>query len=286
MTYKEGENPSFSSVLEYLSNKKWELVHCWEDEIDFLKSKLKDPNIDMDTTRAIKNYTKIFKQPLVFKHDLTTYKTGRIYARYVLLPNKPILNIYLKELIVPKEDYLFVSFDFKASQIRHMALYKDLQNIKEMFEKRIDPYNQFAKELNITRNEAKLSILLLSYGGSEATIQKELPLLNSKKICKLYNKWFETENDTYSEKVKLNHIIQKLEVDFFKEKLLYLYEKQDHRFNLHAFIHDDIILEVRRDYLFIISTIKEYLEKSEEIPMEVDVKISTSFQFEKGEENE
>ncbi|HHY08633.1 MAG TPA: hypothetical protein GX530_08985, partial [Corynebacteriales bacterium] len=84
----------FNKVLKHLSNKQWLLRDDWKEKINFLKSSLKKEK-NIDTIRAIKNYTKIFKQPLTFKHDLTTIKTGRVYAKYTLLPNKPILNIYL-----------------------------------------------------------------------------------------------------------------------------------------------------------------------------------------------
>lgn len=268
----------FNKVLKYLSNKEWTLKSDWKKQINKLKEHLKTTK-DMDITRAIKNYSKIFKEPLTFEHDLTTYKTGRIYARYVLLPNKPILDIYLKELIIPKKDYIFVSFDFKASQIRHLAIHKQLDNIIDIINSGEDIYEVFAKELEITRNEAKLCMLLLSYGGSQETIKKELPLLDAEEIENKYNKWFKTENDTYEEKVKLNHEIQRLEVEFFKKKLTYIFNKQDHRFNLHAFIHDDIILEIHKDHLYLIKIIKRYLEKYSKIRMEVEIKTSQTFQF-------
>lgn len=268
----------FNKVLKHLSNKQWLLRDDWKEKINFLKSSLKKEK-NIDTIRAIKNYTKIFKQPLTFKHDLTTIKTGRVYAKYTLLPNKPILNIYLKELIIPRENYIFVSFDFKASQIKHLVVYKDLKDLKDLINSGKDIYEEFAKELNITRKEAKICILLLSYGGNENTIKKEMPLLDSKQILEKYNKWFEIKNPTYIEKVKLNHIIQKKEVEFFKMKLCKIYKNQDHRFQLHAFIHDEIILEMHKEHLYMIDIIKEYLEKYKKIKMEVDVKTSETFQF-------
>ena len=48
-------------------------------------------------------------------------------------------------------------------------------------------------------------------------------------------------------------------------KLCKIYKNQDHRFQLHAFIHDEIILEVHKEHLYMIDIIKEYLEKYKKI---------------------
>ena len=82
-----------------------------------------------------------------------------------------------------------MSFDFKASQIKHLVVYKDLKDLKDLINSGKDIYEEFAK-VKYNKRGSKNSILLLSYGGNENTI-KEMPLLDSKQILEKYNKWFE-----------------------------------------------------------------------------------------------
>jgi DNA polymerase I-like protein with 3'-5' exonuclease and polymerase domains len=267
-------------VLGYLSRKEWCLRNDWKQVKEYLDKNAKE----MEDIRSIKRYKFMFKQPLFFEHDLTTYKTGRIFSKYVLLPNKPILNIYIKKLIVPREDYIFVSFDFSGSQMRHLAAYKNLKKVKEIFEKDLDIYTEFAKETGIHNRDLCKNIMLpLSFGGTKKTLERNFILeLNEDEISKatkVYQEWFEVDIDSYESNVKLSHTAQRLEVDFMKRKLIRLYEKSGEKFALHAFIHDEIICEVHKDHLTHIEKIKNYLEKNKSIKMRVKVKKSDTFQF-------
>ena len=177
----------------------------------------------MEERKSIKRYIKIFKEPLTFEHNLTTYKTGRIFSKYVLLPNKDVCGINFKSLIVPRKGYVFVSFDFSASQIRHMAVLYDIEWLKEMFKKDLDVYVEYAKETGIEeRKTAKIIMLLLSFGGSRNTIENKFgEILSEEKIDKaieVYDDWFKTKGKKYKERVQLNYEIQKEEVEFFQEK--------------------------------------------------------------------
>ena len=264
--------------------KEWKLSKNWEKQIKFLRDRLKEENLNIEERKAIKNYTKVFKEPLFFKHDIETYKTGRVYAKYVLLPNKAINGIYLKKLFVPRKDYVFVSFDFTTSQIRHMASYLDLEWLKEIFNQDIDVYQKYANETGINkRSIAKIIMLTLSFGGNENTIRNkfedELDEKTIKKAVEIYDEWFKMKNKTYKQRVEFNHIIQRREVEFFKKKLIKLYQKQNKKFYLHAFIHDDVICEVHKDHLDHIENIKKFLEKNKDVKMKVKVSISDTFQF-------
>lgn len=267
-------------VLEYLSEKEWHLRSDWKQIKKYLDENAKE----MEDIRSIKRYKFMFKQPLFFEHDLTTYKTGRIFAKYVLLPNKAILDKYIKELIVPRDDYIFVSFDFSGSQMRHLAAYKNLKKVKEIFEKDLDIYTEFAKETGIhSRQLCKNIMLPLSFGGTKRTLERNFVLeLDEKEISKaikVYQDWFEVDINDYENNVKLSHIAQRLEADFMKRKLIRLHEKSGEKFALHAFIHDEIICEVHKDHLTHIEKIKNYLEKNKSIKMKVKVKQSKTFQF-------
>lgn len=270
-------------VLDYLSNKEWNLAEHTEETIKKLREESKN-STDINLKRTIKNYTKFFKRPLYFKHELGVYKTGRIFAQYVLFPNKKINGIYLKELIIPKENYTFVSFDYKTSQIRHIAVFRGLDEVKSIVEKE-DIYERFSKESQINnRSIAKTSMLILSYGGSRETLIEKYPETNKELIdnmIRIYEKWFKTENMKYEEKSQLANTIQNIEAKFFRRKLITLYKKQNEQWNLHAFIHDEIIIEMHKDHLEQIEKIKKYLEKNDEIKMEVEVKTSNTFQFER-----
>lgn len=268
----------FEEVLSYLSNKKWNLVDDWKQKIEQVISK----SLTEEEERQIKNYSKRFTQPLYFKHDLKTYKTGRIYAHYVLLPNKEIAGLNFKELIIPEKEYIFVSFDYSASQIRHLAAYKNIQKIINIFESGGDVYEEFAKDCQITRDQAKTIFLLLLYGGDEKTIKKQFETLSVDKIydiVKKHEKWFETKENDYKEKAELARIIQKIEVDFIKEKLIHIYEKQNNTHRLHAVIHDEIVLEIHKKHTYLIPKIKKYLEKNTLVKMEVKVTESETFRF-------
>lgn len=271
-------------ILKYLSEKEWRLKSNYELIMKRF-NQLAYTSKDMNVIRAVKNYGKIFKKPLKFPHDETTYKTGRIYARYVLLPNKAIEGIYLKELIIPEKNYVFVSFDYKTSQIRHLAIEKNLIKIKEIINSDKDIYEEFAKSTGINnREQAKTILLLLNYGGSINTIDKQFELTFSEeellKIEQIYKEWFEATEETYEEKVELSHKIQKREAKYLKGKLKGLFQKQDERYRLHAFIHDQIIIEIHKDHLYLINDIKKYLERSKDgVKMKVEVKQSDSFQF-------
>jgi len=272
----------FEETLNYLSHKEWKLKENWKKEVDFLKNKI--GKVEQEENKSIKRYIKIFKEPLTFEHDLTTYKTGRIYAKYVLLPNKPICGILLKELIVPKKGYSFVSFDFESSQIRHIAVELNIQRLKTFFEEDKDVYEEYAKEIGISeRKIAKTILLLLNFAGTKRTIIKKFgDDISEKKIDKaieIYEKWFKKKAIYNQEKIKFNHRIQKREVEFFKKKLNKLYEKQNDFFNLHAFIHDEIICEIRDDHFEYIEKIKKYVEKNKEVKMKTKIKISKNFQF-------
>lgn len=274
----------FEKVLEYLSTKEWNLVPNWKSEIEKLTSKLANKDLNIEDRKAIKNFTKRFKEPLFFKHDTTTYKTGRIYAPYVLLPNKKIMGVYLKDLIVPEKDYFFVSFDFSSSQIRHIAVYKELDWLKEMFEKGIDIYEEFSKKANINnRDRAKIIMLILMFGGDSNTIENKfgLELGNdvAEKAVEIFDEWFDTKDLSYQEKVALNHYIQAKEVEYFKKKMIYIHKKQNKEFRLHAFIHDEVIMEIHKDHMEHVEKIKKYLEKNTEIKMEAKVSISKTFQM-------
>lgn len=268
-------------VIDYLSNKEWNLAKDTEEKIEKLKQQAKNSK-DMDLRRAVKNYTKYFKRPLYFKHEFGVYKTGRLFAQYVLFPNKKVGEIHLKELIVPEEGYVFVSFDYKTSQMRHLAVYRQLDDVRVIIEKE-DIYERFSRDSGINDREvAKVSMLILSYGGSESTLLEKFPEINPNKISKitkLYDEWFKTENMSYEEKANLAGTIQRIEMNFFKRKLKTLYNRQNQHWRLHAFIHDEIILEFRKDSLNKIQQVKNYLEKYSKIKMEVDVKISNTFQF-------
>lgn len=270
-------------VLEYLSNKEWNLATDTEEQISKLKEQVKN-STNMDLKRAVKNYTKYFKRPLYFKHEFGIYKTGRLFAQYVLFPNKKVGDIYLKELIIPEEGYVFVSFDYRTSQIRHMAVYRNLKEVKNIVEKE-DIYTKFSIESGVNnRDIAKLTMLILSYGGSEETIKEKFPQIDQKYIknmVNIYDQWFQTENMSYEEKSKLAGTIQEIEMNFFKRKLKTLYNMQNEKWRLHAFIHDDIILEIKEEHLEEIPKIKRYLEHYKKIKMEVEVKISKTFQFER-----
>lgn len=269
----------FEIVLKYLSNKQWLLKPNFQDTINKLKQQSKESK-DMDLKRAVKNYTKYFKEPLYFEHDTKTYKTSRVFAQYVLFPNKSINGVQLKSLIIPESNYYFVSFDFKTSQIRHMAYIRNIKKIKDMINNDIDIYEEFAKKLEIDRKSAKLAILLLSYGGSSSTLENELNTGKYREIEDLFNDWFQTESMTYEDKVKLNHVIQKTEANYLKRKMIKLLNSQNDKWRLHAFIHDEIILEIHENHLDEIDKIKNYLEKYKKIKMKVEVRISKSFQFE------
>jgi DNA polymerase I-like protein with 3'-5' exonuclease and polymerase domains len=267
-------------VLDWLSKKEWNLRKDWKQVKQYL-----DENVrEMEEKSALKRYKFLFKEPLFFEHDQTTYKTGRIFAQYVLLPNKPIANTYLKKLIIPKKGYVFVSFDFSASQMRHLAVYKNLTKIKAIFDNDLDVYDEFGKETNIhDRGLCKKIMLTLSFGGTKETLKNNFVLeLNDEDIenvTKVYEEWFKVDVQDYKNNVKLSHIAQRTEADFMKKKLIRLFEKQSEKYNLHAFIHDDIICEVNKNNLEHIEKIKKFLEKNEEIKMKVKVEISETFQF-------
>lgn len=270
-------------VLEYLSNKEWNLATDTEEQISKLKEQVKN-STNMDLKRAVKNYTKYFKRPLYFKHEFGIYKTGRLFAQYVLFPNKKVGDIYLKELILPEEGYVFVSFDYRTSQMRHLAVFRELDEVRHIIEKE-DIYERMSKESGLNnRDIAKTSMLILSYGGSLETIVEKYPDVELEKVMKLvkiYEKWFKTEGMTFEEKSKLAGTIQQIEMNFFKRKLKTLYNMQNEKWRLHAFIHDDIILEIKEEHLEEIPKIKRYLEHYKKIKMEVEVKISDTFQFER-----
>jgi len=275
---------NFQEVLDYLSTKEWNLKPNWKSEIEKLTSKLANPDIDMNDVRAIKNYTKRFKEPLFFKHELGVYKTGRVYAPYVLLPNIPIAGLYLKDLIIPEKDYVFVSFDFSASQMRHIADYLQLDWLIQWFEEDKDVYEEFAKRIKTDRATAKTIMLLLSFGGGRNAIEEKFEWLEDEIIdnaLDLYEQWFQNGDMTFEEKVKLNHTIQRIEVDFFIKKMCYIYSKQNKEFRLHAFIHDEIIMEIHKDHLDHIEKIKKYLEKNKGVKMKVKTTIMHTFQKEK-----
>lgn len=270
-------------VLDYLSNKEWRLVDDAEIKIKELKLMAKN-STNMNLKRAVKNYTKYFKRPMYFEHKFGVYKTGRLFAQYVLFPNKKVGDIYLKELIIPEENYVFVSFDYKTSQMRHLAVFRELDEVKQIIEKE-DIYERMSKESGLNnRDIAKTSMLILSYGGSLETIVEKYPDVELEKVTKLvkiYEKWFKTEGMTFEEKSKLAGTIQQIEMNFFKRKLKTLLNRSSDKWRLHAFIHDDIILEIHKSYLKEITEIKKYLEKNDKIKMEVEVKISDTFQFER-----
>jgi hypothetical protein len=273
----------FNDVIKYLSKKQWFLSKEAPNLIKRLTSKLEE-NIEDEEKKAIKRYLKDFKEPIFFEHDLTTYSTGRIFAKYVLWPNKAILDVYIKKLIVPRKDYFFVSFDFKASQIRHLAVHYELDIVKKIINDGRDIYTVFGKECGIEeRNIIKKIILLLSYGGNKTTIEREFSFdltdNQIEKAIKLYDSWFATDGLNYSERVQLSHYIQRKEAEFLKEKMIRMVEKQNEFWCLHAFIHDDIICEIHKDHLYQINKIKKFLEKNKEIKMEVEVKTSETFQF-------
>ena len=274
----------FNEVLRYLSTKTWNLKKDWKKVFDELNEKRKNEELDPEEIKSVKRYIKNFKEPLTFKHDLETYKTGRIFADYVLLPNKPIHNIYLKKLIIPEKDYVFVSFDFKSSQFRHIAEYLNIKWLKKDFEKGVDIYEKFSKLTGLNdRDRAKIIMMILTFGGGKKTLERKYVLdledETIEKINEVYNEWFHAEEKTYKEKVELNHIIQRKEADFFKRKMITLYKKQNKKYRLHAFIHDDIICEVHKDHLDHIEKIKKFLEKYKPVKMELEVRISDTFQF-------
>lgn len=254
--------------------------------------KLKDLNsrdLTIEERKQFKNYSKFFKEPLTFKHDLETYKTGRIFAQYVLFPNKPINNIYLKDLIIPEENYIFVSFDYSASQIRHLAVLNKAKTILRHFNTtNEDIYEKASKLFKTTRNEAKLIMLLLMFGGNEETIVSQMPNINleqAKEIVKKHQKWFNLEEYDYQKRKELAHKIQKIESDYIKEKLISIYKNQTEFIRLHSVTHDEIVLEIHKTKMSEIDKIKEMLEEHPKVKMEVKVKISTTFQFEeKGKE--
>ena len=141
----------FNNVLRYLSLKQWNLVSDFKEKIEQVTSK----SLTKEEQQQVTNYTKYFKEPLKFQHNLTTYKTGRIFAQYVLFPNKEISGLFLKELIIPNEGYVFVSFDYTASQIRHLASYKNIKWLIDFFNKdEEDIYEKFAKETQLTRKRS------------------------------------------------------------------------------------------------------------------------------------
>jgi DNA polymerase I-like protein with 3'-5' exonuclease and polymerase domains len=267
-------------VLDYLSKKEWNLRSDWKQ----VKKYLDENAEELEDIRSIKRYKFIFKEPLFFEHNLTTYSTGRIFAKYVLLPNKAILGKYLKELLVPEKDYFFASFDFSGSQMRHLAVYKNLEKVKEIFEKDLDIYTEFAKETGIhDRKLCKDIMLTLSFGGTKNTLKNNFPLdltfEDIEKATKIYEEWFEIDVEDYQNNVKLSHTAQKLEADFMKEKLIKLYEKSGYEFRLHAMIHDDIVCEIHKNHIEKVEKIKKFLEKNDSIKMKVKTKISNSFQF-------
>lgn len=267
-------------VLRHLSNKSWNLEKNYKNKLkEIEKSKL-----TKDEKKQFKNYSKYFKEPLKFQHNQRTYKTGRIFAQYVLFPNKPINNYYLKELIVPEKDYVFVSFDYKASQIRHLAkLQKSKYILNIINNTNNDIYEEIAKDFKEDRNTTKKIVLLLMFGGNEDTIVKDFPNISKEKaieIRKIHEKIFNLKPYNYNERKQLANLIQKIEANFIKEKLIMLFDIQNLYIRLHAVIHDEIIMEIHKDYLSIVETIKEILVISD-IKMEISTKVSTTFQIEK-----
>lgn len=281
--------PSFEEVLNYLSNKKWNLTP------DF-RMKLKDLNkqdLDPEQRKQYNNYVKYFKEPLYFEHDLTTYKTGRIFAQYVLFPNKPIGNLYLKELIIPDKDYMFVSFDYSASQLRHLAVLNNAELFLRHFnEETEDIYQRIANYFRTERNTAKTIMLLLMFGGNENTIINKFPEISLKKakgMVETHSKWFNLGEYNYNERKKLAHKIQKIESNFIKEKLIKLYEIIGHgeEFKIHSVIHDEIVLEVKKiDDMINLDSIIRILTEHPKVKMEIKTKIANTYQFGKGEVNE
>ena len=269
----------FNDVLRYLSLKQWNLVSDFKEKIEQVTSK----SLTKDEQQQITNYAKYFKEPLRFEHNLTTYKTGRIFAQYVLFPNKEISGLNLKELIIPNKGYVFVSFDYTASQIRHLASYKNIKWLIDFFNKdEEDIYEKFAKETQLTRKEAKLLLILLLYGGDEKTIINNFPNMKeeqAKEIIKTHERWFEIEGYDYEAKSRLARTIQQIEADFIKEKMAYIYRKQDLTHNLHAVLHDEIVLEIHKDHLDLKDKLKRFLEKHPKVKMKVKVKESNTFKF-------
>lgn len=269
---------SFDDVLNYLSNKEWHLVSNYKERIENIKSKASD----IESKKQIKNYTKFFKEPLFFKHDLTTYSTGRIFAQYVLFPNKKIGDLYIKELIIPEDNYVFVSFDYSNSQIRHLAVMRNIQWLIENFNNNVDIYQLFADKCELSRDIAKVIMIILLYGGDLNTLQKEFEYIDEytlRKAVETHNNWFNLNEMSYGEKTALARDIQNIEASFIKRKMLYIYKKQNSKFKLHAVIHDAIILEIHQNHLNNIEKIKTYLEKYNKIKMDVKVSISHTFQF-------
>ncbi|NCU41505.1 MAG: hypothetical protein EOM19_02135 [Candidatus Moranbacteria bacterium] len=267
-------------VLDYLSKKEWYLRKDWKQIKEYLVDNAKEE----EDIKSIKRYGFLFKEPLFFEHDLTTYKTGRMFARYVLLPNKAILGKKIKELIVPSEGYFFASFDFSGSQMRHLAVYKDAKKVKEIFEKEQDIYLEFAKETGIhDRDLCKKIMVTLSFGGKRSTLEKnffmELEDFEIEKAISVYEEWFEADVEDYENNVKLSHTAQRLEADFMKKKITRLYEKGGEKFKLHAMIHDEVICEIKQDSIEYVEKIKKFLEKNNSIKMKVKTTTSTNFQF-------
>lgn len=263
-------------VLRYLSTKTWFLRKDYKEVLKNLeKSELSD-----EERKQFNNYSKIFKDVLRFNHDTKTYNTQRIYAKYVLLPNKPINGIYLKELIIPEPGYVFVSFDYKTSQIRHLASYLGINWLLEAFkDPNYDIYQNLAKIVKIPRKQAKLALLLLMYGGNEKTIMKQIPELSketAKQLVKQHEEWFDLGEYNYKERKELARTIQKIEAEFIKEKLKTLYKMQDMTTRLHSVTHDEIVMEIHKRHLGMAYFIKEKLEEPN---MVVEMKKSETYQF-------
>lgn len=250
-----------SDVSMFLSNKNK------KHYLDYLKSCIEKDNLFTDYFTKIKPVKDEFLKsciPLLYEGKTTkksvyshATKTGRVSIvdgfNYLTLKKEK------RKLLSYKKDYKLYEIDFSSCEPNfYIAAYLK----KDLKEKRI--YDFFSEKFNIKSSNFKRGFLALLYGANNKTISN-LSGLSIEKINKIKDylkiKNFESQLDTEFEKNNfilnfynrpilnnsniVNYWIQSSVADYCCLAFSQFLKENDY-LNLHAFIHDSIIVSCHK----------------------------------------
>lgn len=141
-------------------------------------------------------YLEFVTEEGIIHHSLNTNgtKTGRLSSEKPNFQQVPKGNekYIVKQVFVPRPGYVMVQFDYKALEFRLATHFAADDLIRAAFENGIDPHQDTADRLGLTRNEAKTLNFALLYGMGGETYSKRtgLPLKEANKQVQAWHKQY------------------------------------------------------------------------------------------------
>jgi len=132
---------------------------------------------------ALKFLKRQIKEKLVSGKVFPTWKhSASVTGRWSV--SKPCIHQFPSDhrsLVIPTDGKLFVTIDWKAADLTQLALYSKDEKMIAICMDSDDPYADLAPYLELTRDEAKIFVLMYLYGAGRYALRKALSALEKDK---------------------------------------------------------------------------------------------------------